>query len=254
MLVQKIVDHEKADKVVYLGDWFDEFGDTPGQARQTALWIKARQKTNPEDEWIWGNHDLPYAYPYRIVQCSGNTELKGAAINDVLQPDDWAKFKFHTWVGPYLCTHAGLHPSHIEGLDVKNLREHLATEEKKAITALKNVERHWFYCAGYARGGSKPFGGITWLDFNSEFVSIPGVDQIFGHTDMWGYHRTRKGHIGELHTDKSKNYCIDTHSMYYARWNGTKLDILYVPDEVPNWRTPPINVYHTVGVKDDQTP
>ena len=241
-LVQKIIDHEQANKVVFGGDHFDEFHDTPGQNHMSAQWVRERQEKHPEDEWIWGNHDIPYGYPFRATMCSGNTALKHAAINAAMTPDHWEKFKFHTWIGPYLVTHAGLHSSHMPGLNPDNVKDYMMIESKRAWRCLKSMDSHWMFRAGHARGGSQAFGGVTWLDFNAEFSAIDGIDQIFGHTDLFGYNRTipvkrKKPLYGELTTPHSRNYCLDTHSLHYAIWNGEKLDIKFVPDEIKDWRT-----------------
>jgi len=246
ILAQKIIDHEKANQIVFLGDFFDEYNDNPILNQQTALWIKNRQATHSEDIWLFGNHDISYAYVNRYTTCSGYSSKKAEAIKVVLTQENWDRFKFCVWVGPYLCTHAGLHPSHISHIAIENLPEYLDKEEQIALAAIRDYDPHWFYAAGYARGGSKAFGGILWLDFNSEFTATPGLNQIFGHTDVWGYISPNiKKNYGELITKDSKNYCLDTHSMYYGVWNGDELAIKYVPDSVPNWKTPPVTVVYT---------
>ena len=55
--VKLILLHEAPDKVVFLGDWFDDFFDTPEMSADTAIWLMKRMDRHPEDVFIWGNHD-----------------------------------------------------------------------------------------------------------------------------------------------------------------------------------------------------
>lgn len=57
-IAQSIIDSVKADKIVHLGDHQDNFGDTVGQAVNTARWTRERLEAG--DTILLGNHDLPY--------------------------------------------------------------------------------------------------------------------------------------------------------------------------------------------------
>ena len=74
--------------------------------------------------------------------------------------------------------------------------------------------------AGYRRGGIQRYGGIVWCDFD-EFVGIPGVKQVFGHTPQniptWKNY-TENGLTSE-------NLCVDTHNRDYVIYNDGKLEI-----------------------------
>ena len=50
-------------------------------------------------------------------------------------------------------------------------------------------------------------GGPLWCDYD-EFVPIPSLNQIFGHT--------KSDYVRYGETDDSKNYCIDTGLNHYA--------------------------------------
>ena len=208
--------------------------------RKVAIWIKARMLKYPQDIWLWGNHDLHYAFPYRNIICSGFEQAKSLAINDILEPKDWDRFMFYCWMDDWLLSHGGLHPSWMQG-KVSDLPDYLEEEAIKARRAAHVGERHWFFRAGRARWGSAPFGGLLWLDFNDELVPIPGLNQIVGHTPLC-YHPDGTVmldiEVGEKHGKNSKNYCLDTNNMWYALWNGKDLKFKYAPDEVPNWSTP----------------
>ncbi|RTL07660.1 metallophosphatase family protein [Candidatus Dependentiae bacterium] len=214
--VEQILYAEAADKVVFLGDWFDDFYDDEAMSAKTALWLTNRMDRHKEDVFIWGNHDVHYGFPFPGVCCSGYEQSKCDAIRDIMRPRHWDRFVFHHWEGSWLMSHAGLTKSHTAG--VTDIRSWLEGEEEAAQLALRRgmKERHWIFTAGMARGGRAPFGGLTWCDVN-EFVPIAGINQVFGHTPqpgrVWKYDtKRRSGNIAN-----SENYCIDTHLACYAR-------------------------------------
>lgn len=225
--VQKIIDHEKADQVVFLGDHFDDFGDSAILNYGAAQWVKARMAAHPEDVFIWGNHDTHYAFPFRYNCCSGYTPDKEAAVKSVLGAKEWDRFVFHHWLGPYLCTHAGLATHYAKR--VKNFKKWMAEKEEEAQLALRSSNAHWVFGAGKARYGCQPAGGLTWLDWRREFQAIRGLNQIVGHTIVNDVKRI----VGE----QSINYNLDTNNEYYGLYNHKtkKLEFKHSADEVPRW-------------------
>lgn len=206
---QKLIDgYAKCDRRVFLGDIYDDFGDDAKIAAETARWHK-EQLRDPKNDFIWGNHDLPYAFwRNRGLQCSGNTKDKAEVINEILTPGDWALTKFFVWAGGWLISHAGLRHDYAE-CDLK-------TEADRALTCAATIQPHWMIQAGHARGGSWKLGGLTWLDWNEEFQPIPGIKQIVGHTP------------GSQPREKAGNWCIDTHLRHAAILEDGKLEIFKV--------------------------
>ena len=211
--VKLILLHEAPDKVVFLGDWFDDFFDTPEMSADTAIWLMKRMDRHPEDVFIWGNHDTHYGFPSHETRCSGFEQIKCDAIRDIMTGRHWDRFVFHHWEASWLCTHAGLTRPHASGVD--DIKAWLTAEEQKAQEALRRSKRHWMFAAGYARGGPSPFGGVNWCD-TSEFLPIQDVNQVFGHTPqgsrVWKYDTNRR----KDQVKNSDNYCIDTHLRFYA--------------------------------------
>ena len=208
---EQVLYHETPDKVVWLGDWFDDFGDNPDIAAKTASWLVARMTRNKDDVFIWGNHDVCYGFPSNESWCSGYEEGKKIAIRDIVPPECWDRFVLTHWHGKWLCSHAGLTKPHTSG--IKDIRGWLADEEKSAQLAIRSGKRHWMTSAGMSRGGRAAAGGVTWADLD-EFAPIPSISQIFGHTPQrqpWKYDTNRRaGKVVD-----SDNYCIDTHSQHY---------------------------------------
>lgn len=202
------MDKYPCDQRVFLGDIYDDFGDSPKIAAKTARWHK-EQLQDPKNVFLWGNHDLPYAFWHnKSLKCSGNTRDKAEAINAIMERGDWDKTKFFARVDGWLISHAGLRHDIAE--------DALETEAPVALRAADTIQDHWMIAAGYARGGHWKLGGLTWLDWNEEFQPIPGIKQIVGHTP------------GKQPREKDSNYCLDTHLKHAAILEDGKLEIFAV--------------------------
>ena len=103
-LAEELIAKENPDNIVFLGDYFDDYGDTLEDATNTALWLK-ESLTKPNRVHLLGNHDLSYLNP--TFACSGFSEGKLYAISKTKV--DLSKLKTHHWLDKkWLCTHAGL--------------------------------------------------------------------------------------------------------------------------------------------------
>ncbi len=212
------------DNVVFLGDYFDDYNDTPDDVLIASNWLKQSIK-KPNRIHLIGTHDLWYRFPFNpFIQATGNTPYKENVINNILTPSDWDKLKLFHYEQNYLITHAGIHIDLITGYvfknknifstnDLDNLNNHnlnaqlIIDKIVKTATeqALKDVsigyENSWL-SAGFSRGGMQKIGGIIWLDWNDEFEPISNINQIVGHTEL--------KIPEEKSTNLSKNYNLDT--------------------------------------------
>ncbi len=206
-VVDPIVDMEKPQRVVLLGDYFDDFDDKAGMHAATAAWVKSRLFSY---DFLIGNHDIHYMSNDHRLQCSGYDDYKFKEINSVLKAEDWNQMKFHTWVGSYLLTHAGIHPHYmpLSGSLKKSFKPWMQRQEEDAFIKLKAGMDHWFWAAGKARYGRAPVGGILWCDFNDEFKPVRQLHQLVGHTP--GRHLIWAKQAG------SANLCLDTDTHHYA--------------------------------------
>lgn len=225
--VKKILSNEKADEVCFLGDWFDSPNDTPQDASKTAKYVKNLMK-NPKHKFIWGNHDISYAYSkFNLsARCSGYTVAKDIEITKVLSKDEWSNFKFFRVVDGWLLTHAGLHNEFSKSTngDLDSISSFLEEEQLQAYRALKNsgAHSHWMFTAGRARGGRQIYGGLTWCDANEEFSPIHAIKQIFGHTprrSLAGLYNREDMNVGK------DNLCIDTGLNHYAILEDGKMTV-----------------------------
>lgn len=200
---EQIILHNEYDNIIFLGDYFDDFDDTIEDAKDTAKWLKDAL-TLKNSTFLLGNHDTGYAFPRNpYLKCSGFSVEKCNAINRILTPDDWGKFKLFHFHQEYYISHGGIspyifaHPTH--GIS----KERLEVQCHEAWEMARDNLYTWYLGSGVARGGLQPYGGIIWLDFNIEFEPIPNISQIVGHTPG----KVVRMQMGE----NSLNYCLDTH-------------------------------------------
>ena len=250
--VEKIIKSVKSDKVIFLGDYFDDFGDNPQIIADVADWFhhSVNQKNRVH---LAGNHDLHYWFKdNKAMRCSGYEQFKSITINDFVTKNDWEKLKFfHILDGKWLLSHAGVHPSWIDYSSFKSnkisefsletIKRRLIGESIEAKKAFYANGMHWFAMPGFTRSQSPYYGGITWCDWNKEFHPIRGIHQLVGHTPNYkltwsvieeGVSRFNtlplEGVSTPILTDKSSyNLCLDSQpgSQYYAIYEGGKLTI-----------------------------
>jgi len=188
---EKIISAVGADEIIFLGDYFDDFNDTPEMVTDTCDWL-GESVNKPNRIHLFGNHDQSYAYG-KSLRCSGYEQWKQFIVDDNLPKGVWNKLVWYHWLdNRWLLTHAGLHRLNlpVSIIDFKNdrptyikkisdyLDEHIAIGLRKAA----NNETYWTHNAGRARWGQERVGGITWCDYNVEFYPIAGINQIVGHT------------------------------------------------------------------------
>lgn len=201
------------DRIICLGDLFDDFDDTPGIAAQTARWLKSLI-SDERITFLMGNHDQHYAFPkVRGYKCGGWEPGKQLVIDSILGPDDWDKMVLCHFVSgtdrtTWLLSHAGVHPAFLGSLQEDEVElARIGSLEIDALEDSRQGKRHVFMGAGADRMGDQTVGGITWLDWDS-FVPIPGLNQIVGHTP---------GKVPRCKTgENSVNWCLDTHSKHYG--------------------------------------
>lgn len=208
-------EHE-VDEIVLTGDYFDDFKDTPVQNREMALWLIDFCKQDNHIALL-GNHEFNYLNNKRLIYCSGYSEEKRKAINEVMKKKHWDKLRpIYESQGWYF-THAGINPyialHPVTGWDGPSFIEKVEKELKELKTT---GDPGTMFRVGMARGGRHRTGGITWCDFRYEFSPIPEIKQVFGHTPDSKPRQT-------LHGD---NWCIDTHLNHVALIDDGTLRII----------------------------
>jgi hypothetical protein len=190
-----ILENNTFDTLISLGDWFDDFYDSPMHAENTANYIlKLYSKYGENFIWLLGNHDVPYLFPatYDRRACSGNTRDKLKVINKVFQGSSPLGFrpKLAHVVEideclPIVLSHAGVSEHHFghpleKDISAASVLSRCLIAETFLALGLDDP----ILGAGMARGGREPVGGINWLDWNHEYAPVEGLSQIVGHTPL----------------------------------------------------------------------
>jgi hypothetical protein len=256
-LAEKIIKHVGADTILFLGDYWDDFGDTPEMIRATSEWF-VWSVNQPNRIHLAGNHCMHYAYANREFQCSGYEQWKYFMINDIVSANDWGKMKFYHFLDDkWLLSHAGLHKFHLPE-DIAKLH----TDRPKFIESIKTYldeeiikgfrNQSWIFHAGFGRGGFQRVGGITWCDHNDEMYPVIGLNQIYGHSPQrygdpsWlnidspesnPYFRLNRDfklkNKDTNDVNKSINLCLDVwQNTHWAVWNGKKMTIGNYKDDL----------------------
>lgn len=168
------------DTIVFMGDYFDSFYDTPEMNENTARWLK-QSLTYSNRVHLMGNHDYSYNPTVPTFLCSGFTTDKCNAINKVLTVADWNKLKYlHIEQGWWL-SHAGItdywfrHP-------ILDITEDLVQTQIKDALISRPVTNKCLCAVGHRRGGEHYKGGILWNDWNDIDYVNDNIKQIVGHT------------------------------------------------------------------------
>lgn len=234
---EELIGHFPGHQAVFLGDYFDNFGDNPTVAGKTAEWLRysiAKGRIH-----LMGNHDLPYRWQYQ--QCPGYTREKHRAILQHMRPSDWQQTRLALILRvapscrPLVLSHAGFTLSNLYGVadfrDVasngrlSHLRKRLPQEH------LESIREHSFKCAaaGDARGehfwfnqgtrtGQRNVGGPFWLDRHEMHSQLPGIDQIVGHTRVHTPQRHCRPHAA---APESVVWFLDGYGKYAALLDGS---------------------------------
>ena len=188
---EDIIQKQPHDKVIFVGDYFDSFNDTPELNIETAKWLKESLQ-KPNRIHLMGNHDFQYAIDRRHgIHCSGFSTDKYNAINSVMTKEDWARIKYFHCEQGWWFSHAGVtkdwfyHP--VLGLNEQVIESRLSLD-------LDNLDAGIFpdsiYAACWIRGGRHPRGGILWADWR-KLDLLPEIKQVVGHTVVKKVERRR---------------------------------------------------------------
>lgn len=202
-ICQKFPDHKK----IFIGDYFDDFGDTPAEAEKTALWLK-QSLSKTDRVHLFGNHDFPYYVnasnnPLKIF-CSGFSTSKLQLIERVMSSFEWSKLKYYHYENGWYFSHAGFTrhwwAEPLSGdISIKNI-DYVLEEAETLLRSGQEPEALW--AADYFRGGRFKKGGLLWNDWNN-LEHIPNFWQVVGHTPQ------TKIIVKEDPVINSKKICVD---------------------------------------------
>lgn len=215
--LKKLKETYNYDKVIFLGDYFDNFGDGPYEATGTAAWLRESLQ-HPDRVHLIGNHDMPYIVPNNeAMWCPGFTVNKCRVINETLGQEIY-KLKPAHLDQNFVFSHAGFH---------QEFTTHPITGVFSPETLIVNAEQQFelvkaglrppLFMFGYRMGRSQT-GGITWCDWDHEFAPTDGINQVCGHTP----HEK----VQQIKTNLSQSYCIDTHTQHFGLIKDGEFSVL----------------------------
>jgi hypothetical protein len=199
---------DRAERVIFLGDFFDTFNDHHyiGIAR----WL-VKNSSNPRYTFLWGNHDCHYAFNHDWFKCSGYTRETQEALDQIINREVWDRFKLWTRCGKFIVSHAGFSAKTLKYRHPELAEEALRQAWESDEALMKNP----FWMPGACVGGPiGATGGPTWLRWQEEFRDIPENAQIVGHT-----------YSKEGPQWKGSSLNLDTDLRYGAWVNETNSDV-----------------------------
>lgn len=217
------------DRVVFLGDYFDTrspltFG--PNVKATCAYLEKLRAELGDRATFLLGNHDIQYLEakpwcdqrrtPRHLFYKCGPSYSQSTAkrVASDLPAEFWRSTRLFVVVNGWLLSHAGLAPSFWP--EAPSLDASLAKLDAECATALTTMKAgpHPLLEAGEVRGGDAPVGGITWQDWNDEFVDELPLPQLVGHTSSSSGARQR-----------GRSWCLDGRQTSYGVLTGSGLKV-----------------------------
>ena len=213
------VKNDPEGKFIFLGDYLDPYPDEEymdSEVFQGLVDIIQLKKDNPDRvTLLWGNHDLHYRYPELM---GSRYDIEHAERNAHIFWDNQRLFQMAYEVKAggkrFLFSHAGIGRQWISAnfpkLDDEDITAELMNDLvgwPEFMSALGDIS--------YLRGGDKPFGSMIWADFR-EFADegnmLPGVVQVFGHTQM-----------PDPINFVDKIYCLDCRQTFYLDLNDGEI-------------------------------
>jgi hypothetical protein len=177
----------RCPRTIFLGDYFDAFGDGPREMRATCQWLR-RSLKDPTRTHLIGNHDMAYLLSqHPQAWCPGWSLKKQQVFDEEMAGIVMSSFRIARQVGPWLLSHAGVDGEHLDAMGSLGLLGQLESEFARAFTG----ERSWLFDKGPDRGGLDRHGGILWQDFRGEFSPTAGFHQVVGHTASLGVARAK---------------------------------------------------------------
>ena len=237
---------EDYDRVIFLGDYVDEWNVCPEASYNLLSRLIEFKKANMDKVVLClGNHCLS-EWQGGIFRCSGYNEITHQLVKELYDRNENLFCAAHA-EEDILFSHAGLTNGWCKDnkLDTKQDAKSLSDALNGALKnrMINNMSKQLFNAlatAGGARGGIHSPSPL-WADYTELIAnSVPHLNQVVGHTPT----RTIEHHI-VTDGDGSKHtlFFCDTHSLYRTGENigdNTLLEIATFTDDIPLYTTVPL--------------
>ncbi|MDG4977306.1 metallophosphoesterase [Lactococcus lactis] len=225
-LVLPIIDsalrHHEVDKIIFMGDYFDEWGQNNYEETIDLLskWIKEKRK-NYEVVCLIGNHDAPYLAESPRHYSSKDPQISNI-ISSALFHDFQAQFSYEA--DGWLFCHGGevdeikLDSCYLQPLPDTQESRRLAFQEDRMI--------------GRARGGTSYVGSLIWCDYDAELLVYGNSiypKQVVAHSPQ----KTISAIVPHPERSEEQFICVDTFSLTPKHQTVGDGSLLLLKDGVP---------------------
>ncbi len=168
------------DKIVFLGDYVDDFDVHPIMSLITLEKLISLKKEFPDKVvLLYGNHDM--SYKYVSMRCSGWNSITEGFTKPVYE-NNKDLFDYFFVCDKWIWSHAGVTQSWFDKF----------MDPKKSFQDnIEDMTWNYFNEAGQARGGGSDYPSPVWSD-KSELLADqlinPHFNQIVGHTPQLTIH------------------------------------------------------------------
>jgi len=191
---RETVEINAGEEYIFLGDYLDPYDDegiTDAEAFGGLQDIIRFKQEHPDKvTLLWGNHDLHYLYPELM---GSRYDFENAERNAHLFWDNQTLFQmaYETVAGGkrFFFTHAGIGMQWILKSFSVLLEQAITAELLNDLTGYPPFMSALEDILSVYRGGNKRYGSMIWADVHEHVEQknrIPGVVQVFGHTQMDG--------------------------------------------------------------------
>jgi hypothetical protein len=232
-LVEKVINTEEYDEVVFLGDWFDSYDEPPfaNTFEGTCLFLRElvlEHKQKNKFIFLVGNHDANYIFHNNkssksssaaktyAYYCSGYSSNKCKTFRKIFfdqgLKDDFflSNFKIAHRTQNWILSHAGLNILQFPyGADIDQMINKIIPETWNNFRNLSYMHNYLLTDVGHVRGGYSKVGGILWQDWHFEFCPSEKIGrQIVGHTTVPEPSKLEVGDMESWNLDTTKHYGI----------------------------------------------
>jgi len=186
----KEVDVTKYDKVIFVGDYTDQFPPmTDVEIETNLLEIIELKKNNPDKVvLLLGNHDIQYMFLDEGFGCSGFRPTMAQNLKMIFKHNK-DLFQIAHQIDRYLWTHAGVSHGWYEynKPDIERIQKEFNCKDLADTLnhMLSMKENRLLHMVSRRRGGMYQFGGVTWADRVETMENyLDGYHQIVGHTPI----------------------------------------------------------------------
>jgi len=188
-IAEEVLGDKGTNKIIFIGDYLDSFDRSVADQIKLLDLVLDACEANPETvQALLGNHEL--SYMDRTQGASGWRRTTQSSVNERLARMQKVLVPAVQHDTGWLLTHAGVS------------KQWASRFKEPPEAAVQNCTENEFFLVGRSRGGVATCGGPLWCDYYDEFLPIPGLRQIFGHT-------ARTESVPGIRTDDGENYCID---------------------------------------------